>query len=697
MRLQGYLGPRKGQSPFRGLSLLAAYCVWHNVSVRLAIAGLLIVSLGGARAQDFTPPQIPKLRSEPRWERLLQRQVKYLLKNVPPFPIPNELEHAIRPLTGTAYAAAACLKFAACENPDGVKSAVERILREVTRTHASGGGATASGRPWGNHWQSAFWAAQAVTAAWFLWPDLPADLRRAVVNMTVHEADRFLDIPAPYSRYYDTKAEENAWNSQILVLAAEALPSHPHAPRWRERAIEYMVSAFATPADRVSKRLMDGRALSAWLAGANVHPDFTLENHGFVHPDYMTTFTLSLDNAIIYRLLGRPLPEAMLHNAAGIYANLKHFSLPDGSLLYPSGTDWTLYRADMLADVHLKMERLGRDAQAAPLANLALEVLERMQARHPDGNLFAPGEFVTYRGHEQHAGWLLATAMLTAKLWDPHPSPTRLVALWRSLERTRMLEDARMFVVRGPAGISSFSWGLRVMGLTLPVSADLLVNPLPNSYVGLSEPFPELTAKPGRLGIVSAALEQAIARDTLRISTVIAGVDEEAAHVTVRASHGGRAHLFSFTALPSGESVFIDRWAAGGSPSGGLISLLGNPGIETDGRTWLNADNRLGYAVANGGGIRQVRDLRAVHIILNARPEGEAAIVTLPGASAAATRRFAASPWRLKTHHPDIAAVRVSERTIVTNFSAHPATAEIELDGRRIRAAVSGYSTRVLR
>jgi hypothetical protein len=45
-----------------------------------------------------------------------------------------------------------------------------------------------------------------------------------------------------------------------------------------------MISAFATPADCSSQRVVEGKPLSAWLRGANVHPDFTLENHGFVHP-----------------------------------------------------------------------------------------------------------------------------------------------------------------------------------------------------------------------------------------------------------------------------------------------------------------------------------------------------------------------------------------------------------------------------
>jgi hypothetical protein len=60
-------------------------------------------------------------------------------------------------------------------------------------------------------------------SAWLMWGELSPDLRRAVLAMAIDEADRFLDLPAPYSRFYDTKAEENAWNSNLLVLLGEIL------------------------------------------------------------------------------------------------------------------------------------------------------------------------------------------------------------------------------------------------------------------------------------------------------------------------------------------------------------------------------------------------------------------------------------------------------------------------------------------
>lgn len=53
--------------------------------------------------------------------------------------------------------------------------------------------------------------------------------------MAVDEADRLIDYEVPYYRDAngnvvfkgDSKAEENSWNSTILVIAAAMMPEHP--------------------------------------------------------------------------------------------------------------------------------------------------------------------------------------------------------------------------------------------------------------------------------------------------------------------------------------------------------------------------------------------------------------------------------------------------------------------------------------
>jgi hypothetical protein len=68
-----------------------------------------------------------------------------------------------------------------------------------------------------------------------------------------------------------------------------------------------------------------------------------LENHGIVHPDYMCTIGLNMTNALVYRLLGRPIPQAVTFNVKALYENLKFFTMPDGAFFYPNATDWNLH------------------------------------------------------------------------------------------------------------------------------------------------------------------------------------------------------------------------------------------------------------------------------------------------------------------------------------------------------------------
>ena len=661
-------------------------------------------------AQEVTPPRIPALRAEPRIEKLLRNQVRYLLATLPSGEIPNEQEHSIRPLTATALSAAVCLKLGSCEAPETTRQAVIHILGDVTRAHRTGQGATATGRQWGSQWQSALWAWQAAFAAWLLWEDLPAELRQAVVAMTVHEADRFADLPPPYAEFLDTKAEENAWNSLILALASEALPGHPHQAKWRERGREYMISAFATRADRSSERMVDGRPLRDWVQGANIHTDYTLENHGFVHPDYMSTVSLNLMNAVVYRLLGRPIPEAVLHNAQPVYDNLKFLSLPDGALLYPSGTDWNLHRVDMTWSLHVQMERLVKDPQAGALAEISLATLERMQGRSAEGRIFAPREFPSYPGHESQAGWALATGLLFAKLWPPPQNPKILATVWKELEGARIFDDGRFFVVRSAKAVSSFSWGLRIMGLTVPFTSDPIVNPINRSYVGLATDPDGDQDKPGRTGVGSVALERAIARDNLAISTVISGLESGAAHLTANGRHGEHSQVFSFTALPGGKSVYLERWRGKEGPvRRGLISLLAEPDwvygraerkIErSPDSDWVNVDDRLGFAMLPNRRVGIHRDFRNVLLVLNEGdgPETTWALVTLPGATIAETRQFAAQRFPAHPRHSDVAAVLVDGFLVATNLSPHPLTAEIEYGPAVRSVSINGFSTRVLR
>lgn len=156
--------------------------------------------------------------------------------------------------------------------------------------------------------------------------------------MLASEADRFLKSKPPAGRSGDTKAEENGWNMICLAVAANMAPAHPHAATWNEKAIEYMMNTLSVPQDQQDKSLVDGRPISEWFAGANLNPDFTLENHNIFHPSYMACSSYFMTQAeMYYTFAGRPIPQAATHHLMDTWKMFQTIILPSGESAYPQG------------------------------------------------------------------------------------------------------------------------------------------------------------------------------------------------------------------------------------------------------------------------------------------------------------------------------------------------------------------------
>jgi len=274
-----------------------------------------------------------------RLYRAALKQAHYLLGTVHPWKEDAALrlltesrsgEHWIRPNTGAVEGFAFLQRFGPYdESIVGVsRSALLRdtlvpMMRYLVATHITGSRPTSDGKPWGDAWQSAHWAQMLGRGAWFVWTDLPADVQSGVRRVVAHEADRIARAEPPHQLRADTKAEENAWNSQILSVAMLLLPHDLRCAGWEKAHQKWVMSSFLRPADERNGAVVNGRPVREQFTGANIFDDFTLENHNMVHPDYMTTFSLSLGCALDFALTGRRIPEALLFNVAPIYENLK--------------------------------------------------------------------------------------------------------------------------------------------------------------------------------------------------------------------------------------------------------------------------------------------------------------------------------------------------------------------------------------
>jgi hypothetical protein len=438
-----------------------------------------------------TLPAAAEMRD--RIYRAMQRQLRPLLATVKPWSeVPSLLlitesksgEHHIRPNTSMIEGMAFLYRFGPYDEKitgisraDLLKKVLLPMMRYCLITHKTGDRVTSDGRAWGDAWQSAHWAQMLGSAAWWIWDDLPEDMQAQVRQLVAHEADRFVDADPPHNLRNDTKAEENAWNSQIMAVATVLMPDDPRRPAWDKGFQRWALSAYLRPADKQSQVLVDGRPVAEQYTGANILDDFTLENHGFVHPDYMTTFATTLGCTLRYRMTGRREPDSLQYNAAGIYENLKWFTLPDGGFVYPNGQDWELFRNPGWIYAHVLMSVFTNDPDAWQLAKNSLVTLEKMQNRNGSGDIQRDDEFEFPSSRVSLFRSLAHTWLALELAQEIDDAPRERIGVLR-------LDAGKVVLHRTPHAVNSFSWGSKSMAMCVPLRLDRIVSPDQRSGIG---------------------------------------------------------------------------------------------------------------------------------------------------------------------------------------------------------------------
>ncbi|MEG1616806.1 MAG: hypothetical protein RR202_05765 [Bacteroidales bacterium] len=278
------------------------------------------------------------------------------------------------------------------------------MMRCMIRKHIMGRIRLTDRSRWGGQFQSAHWAYILGRGAYWMWNDLPKDICEGILRIVSYEADIVLSKMPPMQLEFDTKCEENAWNAQILAIAPLLMPLDTRCELWREAQKKWVVSAYIRPIDLLSDKNIDGVNLSSFNE-ANLFDDYTLENHGIVHPDYMSSFILSAQIALDYKMRGVEIPDFLKFGIQGLYDNLKYLILPDGGLYYPSGQDWRIFRnADWILN-HALMNMIFQDKDSYDYANQCMDTIERMQERNPQGNTYSKGEYFFSSTQEHLLFW----------------------------------------------------------------------------------------------------------------------------------------------------------------------------------------------------------------------------------------------------------------------------------------------------
>jgi hypothetical protein len=458
----------------------------------------------------------------------------------------------------------------------------------------------------GNTWQSSWWVAEMGATAWFLWDRLDPPLQEAVAEMIVYHAD-IIAAEKPGARVnLDTEAETVAWNSMIVALAANMMPNHPHADKWRDAVRRYVYTIFATPHDLGdASPADDGRPLKDWIAGANIHDDFSLENHNRFHIDYeFTCYRFLMFGAAMHRLGGNQVPDAFRHHTWDTYEKVL-LPCTDGSkfIVYVSDNDWKRYHGWTESPaIHGYVALMHSSSLAAGLEEQSLREADSYWQAFPENfgyaNPYVCGKAWTPR---------IADILLLHLLMPAPPPSVSAAEAEAKLRGAHQKQDVNLLTQYSPEGsFRSFYWGpgptvrhveprddaWMMLPLTIDYGVAINGKPLPDAGAkvtcrkggdwfwavrhdarGIDDAFISL---PGEMVIALASAPAAALKGAKTIDSVAA---VEKPHKTFTIYYRDGAATFRY-----GEKAWerSDKAAGRGVDSG-----------------WINLGDRMGYEVLN--------------------------------------------------------------------------------------------------
>ncbi len=624
--------------------------------MRPALLLLLFAAVSAVAAEDRVTAlarELPRLTTDYRiaplqplgrettlsreYYRLLNRYFRYVRPNLRDWPAEpgakyhkrdGSKEHDVRQNATVAAALAVLSEYGRFDEKlagatrEQVRADALALVRYLAVTHVANFLPTGDDQPWGDQWQSAHWTWFVGQAAWLLWERLPDDIRIMVARLVAHEANRFNQRLPDDGEWRDTKAEENGWNSGAPALACCMFPHHPNAALWRERAIVYMINAFTVSADHADATLVDGKPVKDRVTTVCLHDDFTLENHRRVHPDYLSTFTLNLRNAILFKLGGQEIPQATFHHVPDVFRVLAYLTARNGSLFYVNGQDWWPHRHDVPLMVGGLVGVLMNDRQGAFLERSSLASLKRLHKRFDNGRALDPREF-NYPNQEEDMMARYAELYLLHRLLGDGPRPVSKRAFERAQAGVRVFNAGGFVTQRNADKFASFAWVNGAMGLVYPQGDTWFTSPDERSLVGritvtgVKDTPPQLEAKQvtllcprggppdgfafvGRFARCEGKVEQRVAMVALPGQPVLYAEQLRArADVEVRKIATGLLAVLNEDAKPITRNELVVWTAEGRTVMRGAADEPAERHVWDS--PWANLDNRLGI-VAWGHG-----------------------------------------------------------------------------------------------
>jgi len=419
-----------------------------------------------------------------------------------------------------------------------------------------------SGTKWGGRRDPYFQATQAGVAlnqfglaAWLLWSELDEETRSLVRAVVFSYADRWSTVAPRPGVYVDTQCEENAWTALGIATAAYMFPEDERAAGWREGVKAWALGAVNTFRDRI--------ALGS-SAPVTFHPDWTAENHAFVHPTYMAAgINLRSSTALLAMMRGEPAPEEVVRHNVDLY---EHTLLPwahtDGMSIPVQGQSWWYNRQHEALHTHCAMAALHGHEAAGKLALESLDAIERLQDSNARGCLLEENgealwivkkDFQTAKDMEHNAVVSFVKAYLLSAFGGVELDASTAWTPWRGV---REYPHGGIIVHKTERAFSSFSWRNNVMALTVPERGLWDVTPLFASYTGtfvVSDAAPN-GAEPAPGTFLRD--EQVVEAERCRVTGYANGFGAVAG---LRRSGGRLLQEVAFVSLPDGRSLYAER------------------------------------------------------------------------------------------------------------------------------------------
>ena len=348
-------------------------------------------------------------------------------------------------------------------------------LRYLTSAHLTGNKACQDGQQWGGVWQSAWWTTRLALGARLIWSSLDAEEQAAVQRVVCYEANLQLQRLVPTGLAEDTKAEENAWDAEILATAVAMFPNHPQRDAWWLKFREFAINTFSTATDRQSKILVDGVPLADQVYTVNLHSDHTLENHGAYHFCYVASPLHSITWSY-YALMTADIvaPEALFHNIQSVWERAKTTFL-DSRFAYVSGKDWARYTYGLyfIVPVLQLLQYRYQDADAVAIEWARVADLAAEQSESTDGSFFGARftqghYFGQYAKYETDCYANLGLAYLLQQKWQSDIQPTSLPKLQQHLSGCHVSPECGIAFARSSLFFASFSW--KTLTSTQPIA-----------------------------------------------------------------------------------------------------------------------------------------------------------------------------------------------------------------------------------